>query len=312
MGWLAKGIEEACARKNFSPRTRECYTSWTRTFWRYLNEKDPREWDADDVRQFLTFMCTGPEPYSIVAQKQAKNAIVFVFREVLAREIGDFSDYLRTPEFRRPPVVLSRDEVSRLFEAINPRFRFRAELMYRCGLRVGELVKMRVADLDVPNLSVAVHDGKGGVHRRVPLPERLVDVANRHIAWRARLHDLDLADGSGLVDLPARYKRKFPSACRELGWQWLFPSQVVRDGFRWYCGDTHITAAIRNGAKKAGIIKRVTSHTLRHSYATHLLQAGCNIRDVQAALGHKSVETTMIYTHVEAGGIRTFAEKLAG
>ncbi len=308
--WLEPRLAEAGARK-LMPRTIECYTHWTRCFGHFLNGKPPSQWDADDVKDYLTSMCTGAEPYSTVSQKQAKNALMFVFREVLVREIGDFSTYLRTPEFRRPPVVLSRDEIVRLFAVIDPRFRFRAQVQYHCGLRISEVVKMRVQDLDLPNLSVAVQDGKGGVHRRVPFPQCLVPAAERHLAWRSRLHETDLAEGAGMVELACRYQRKFPSACRMLGWQYLFPSAVIRNGHRWHFGDSHLASAISQAAKKAGIIKRVTSHTLRHSFATHLLQGGAHIRTVQELLGHASVETTQIYTHVEATGARTFVDQLA-
>lgn len=308
--WLEPRVAEVGARK-LMPRSVECYTHWIRCFAHFLNGKPPSKWDADDVKEYLSFMCTCAPPYSTVSQKQAKNALAFVFREVLVREIGDFSSYLRTPEHRRPPVVLSPGEILRLFAVIDPRFKFRAQLQYHCGLRIGEVVKMRVQDLDLPNLSLSIHDAKGGVHRRVPLPPCLVASAEKHIAWRSHLHEADLAAGDGRVAMAARHEKKFPSACRMLGWQFLFPSAVVRDGHRWYFGDSHLAEAISAAAKKAGIIKRVTSHTLRHSFATHLIQGGANIRTVQELLGHASVETTEIYTHVEATGARMHVDKLA-
>jgi hypothetical protein len=146
----------------------------------------------------------------------------------------------------------------------------------------------------------------------VPLPDCLVERAANRIKWRAALHEADLAAGAGRVELPHRLGVKLPSACRRIEWQYVFPSAVIRDGARWWMGDTWLQQAVRDAAQGAGIAKRVTPHTLRHCYATHLLQAGANIRDVQELLGHANVETTMIYTHVQAAPTRSFVNALAG
>lgn len=309
MAWLVQQISDACAVKNFSPRTRECYTSWARQAWEFCDKKDPREWVADDVRRFLTHMAQSS--YSATSQKQALNAIVFVAKHALAIELGDFSEFQRAPEFRRPPTVLTRSEVLALLDAVDRKHRLAAELMYRCGLRISECLQLRVQDIDVGNRRVIVHDGKGGKHREIPLPELLVERVQNRIKWRKALHDADLAAGAGVVDLPHRLGKKLPSACREFCWQFVFPSSAVRVDHRWYAGDTHLQSAIKRAARVAGIHKRVTPHTLRHCFATHLLEAGANIRDVQTLLGHADVSTTMIYTHVRAGSVRGFVNALA-
>jgi integron integrase len=293
---------------NFSPKTISVYGQWVRRLYQFTRKRISETKPAD-VAAFLTHVAE--LRYSRTSQKQALCAIVFVCRHVVKIDLGDIGLFRPAPEFRRPPTVLSRDEVIRLLAHIDPKFRFAAELLYRCGLRIGECLQLRVQNLDVANRRVTVHDGKGGKHRDVPLPECLVERATNRLKWRAALHDADLAAGAGIVDLPNRLGQKFPSACRELGWQFVFPSSELRDGHRWWMGDTWLQADVKKAAAAAGIAKRVTPHTLRHCYATHLLQAGANIRDVQTLLGHANVETTMIYTHVTAASVRTFINALA-
>lgn len=293
---------------NFSSATVAVYSAWVKRLYEFTGRGISQTTPAD-VSAFLTHVAA--LGYSRTSQKQALCAIVFVCREVVKIELGDIGRFRPAPEFRRPPTVLSRDETLRLLDSVNPKFRLQAELLYRCGMRLNEVVHLRVQNLDVALRRVAIHDGKGGVHREVPLPECLVERATKHLKWRVALHEADLAAGAGLVDLPNLYARKCPSACRQIGWQYVFPSAKIVDGHRWYFGDTWLQAAVKKAAAEAGILKRVTPHTLRHCYATHLLEAGANIRDVQQLLGHASVETTMIYTHVRAGSTRTYVNQLA-
>ncbi len=311
MPWLADKIRDACAVKNFTKRTLECYMGWARSFYKFCKCRDPRSWEARDIEGFLTWMATTSPRYSAKSQKQAKNALVFVCRHALGKEVGDFSGFQRAPEFRRPPTVLSRAEVLALLDQVAPKFRLAAELMYRCGLRLNECCQLRVQHLDVGNKRVLVHDGKGMKHREVPLPDCLAERVTNRLRWRAALHEADLAAGAGLVDLPNRLSVKMPSACRKVEWQFVFPSTKIVEGHRWWMGDTWLQTAVKDAAAKAGIMKRVTPHVLRHCYATHLLEAGANIRDVQELLGHADVETTMIYTHVRAAGARNFVNLLA-
>lgn len=311
MPWLTDKIYEVVAVKGHSKRTAEAYTHWAKEMFLFCRKRDPKSWAAADVKSFLTYMATTTPPYSNKSQRQAKNALVYVSRHCLGLELGDFSGYAAATEFKRPPTVLSREEVLLLLENIPAKHRLACELMYRCGLRLNECCQLRVMNLDLGNRRVCVHDGKGGKHREIPLPDCLIErVANRH-KWRRALHDADLAAGAGVVDLPNRLGKKLPSACRELGWQYVFPSSVIRDGHRWWSGDTWLQAAVKKSAAEAGIAKRVTPHTLRHCFATHLLKAGANIRDVQELMGHADISTTMIYLHVEAAPVRCFVNQLA-
>jgi integron integrase len=311
MPWLADKIAEVVAVKGHSKRTAATYTHWARELFDFCDRRDPRTWTAADVKAFLTEMATGEPSYSHKSQKQAKNAIVYVTRHALGIDLGDFSGFAAAREYRRPPTVLAVPEVLALLEHVEPKYRLAAELLYRCGLRLNECLQLRVMNLDVPNRRVCIHDGKGAKHRSVPLPDCLVERATSRLKWRKALHDADLAADAGLVELPHKLSRKMPSACRRLEWQFVFPSAVLRNGHRWWMGDTHLQNAIKDAAAKAGIMKRVTPHTLRHCYATHLLQAGANIRDVQELMGHAHLETTMIYLHVQARSVRGFVNQLA-
>lgn len=293
---------------NFARPTVAVYSSWIKRLYEFTGRGISQTTPAD-VNAFLSRVAA--LGYSRTSQKQALCAIVFVCREVVKIDLGDIGRFRPAPEFRRPPTVLSRAETLRLLECITPKFRLPAELLYRCGMRLNEVVHLRVQNLDVPMRRVVIHDGKGGVHREVPLPECLVERAQAHLKWRAALHEADLAIDAGLADLPNRLSQKMPSACRTLGWQFVFPSANIVAGHRWFFGDTWLQAAVKKAAAEAGIAKRVTPHTLRHCYATHLLQAGADIRTVQQLLGHASVETTMIYTHVIAAAPRHFVNQLA-
>jgi integron integrase len=294
---------------NFSRKTVVVYASWIRRLYAFT-QKPISQTKPADVSAFLTSVAE--QRYSRTSQKQALCAIVFVCRHVVKVELGEIALFRPAPEFRRPPTVLSRDEVVRVLDKVSPRYRLAAELMYRCGLRLNECLQLRVQNLDVRKRRLTIHDGKGGKHRDVPLPDCLVERCTNRLKWRAAMHETDLLAGAGIVDLPNRLPEKFPSAARALGWQFVFPSDVVRNGHRWWMGDTWVQTAVKKAAEEAGIAKRVTPHTLRHCYATHLLQAGANIRDVQTLFGHANVETTMIYTHVTAASVRTFVNQLAG
>ena len=256
-----------------------------------------------DFKNFLSHLAL-KQRVSSSTQNQAFNAILFLFRQVLVKETGDLGDTVRAKRGQKLPVVLSVDEVKRLFEQMTGTNRLIAELLYGAGLRLMELARLRVQDIDFDSNTIFVRSGKGDKDRSTVLPKTARERLIEHIANVKTLHDKDLAIGHGEVVLPDALSRKYPNAAKEWIWQYVFPSSSLsvdpRSGKtgRHHISDKSIQLAVKNALRQSGIAKHATVHTLRHSFATHLLQNGVNIREVQSLLGHKNVETTMIYTHV--------------
>ncbi len=284
-------------------RTEQTYRQWGLRFARFVSPKEPREADESDVRAFLEDMATRLR-VSASTQKQALNAVVFLLREVAGRELGDFSDFVRARPSGRVPVVLSRSECSRLFDAMDDESRLMAQLAYGAGLRVMELLRLRIKDVDLDKRVITVRGGKGDKDRVSVLADALVNPLRSHIVRVRTLWEMDTEAGLDGVWLPEGLERKYPKAGREWVWQWLFPSRETsldpQSGVRrrHHTGDAAFQIAVKKAGQRAKINKRVTPHVLRHSFATHLLEGGADIRTVQELLGHESVETTMIYTHV--------------
>ncbi len=284
-------------------RTEQTYRGWA---WRFAAFLEPRPVEAAteaDVREFLSRLAT-QQRVSTATQKQALNALVFLLRDSLEKPLGDFSDFVRARRRERMPVVLSNEECRRLFEALSGTPRLMAELMYGAGLRLMELLRLRIKDVDMERGQVVVRGGKGDEDRVTVLPDALLE---RLAAHRDRLRELYEADrGAGLpgVWLPEGLERKYPRAGEAWEWQWWFPSRQLmhdpRTGLRrrHHVLDATLQHCIRQAARKARLDKKVTPHVLRHSFATHLLESGTDIRTVQELLGHKDVATTQIYTHV--------------
>jgi integron integrase len=284
-------------------RTEQTYRGWCRRFAAWLAPRAMESATDDDVRAFLSHLVLDGD-VAAATQRQALNALVFFIREVQKREPGDFGDYEVARRGRRVPVVLTRDECRRLFAALSEPHRLMAELAYGAGLRILELLRLRVQDLDFGNGLLVVRDGKGEKDRVGPLPARLQGRLRAHLDAIRPLFDEDRARGMAGVWLPPPIEHKRPSSGIEWAWQWVFPSRQTavdpRSGVvrRHHVQDAAFQAAVRAGAQRANIPKRVTPHVLRHSFATHLLARGADIRTVQELLGHADVETTMIYTHV--------------
>jgi integron integrase len=316
---LLESLRAASARKHLSPRTIECYESWVRQFLAFTRSRaggqwrHPRELGGGDVEAFLNHLVL-ERRLSASSQNQALNAIVFLYRQVLGSELGD--DHLgpiaaeRATRPARVPTVLSVREVERVLAKLpepasgDPPHRLMAELLYGCGLRLMECCTLRVRDLDFDRAQILVRQGKGDKDRTVMLPAALrrpltEQVERVQVQWRA-----DLECGGGYAPVPDAVSHKMPRASRELPWQYLFPSAVLRFkpgdpcGRRWHAHPTGLDRAVRGASRAAGLTKRVTCHTFRHSFATHLLEGGYDVRQVQTLLGHVSLKTTMIYTHV--------------
>lgn len=283
-------------------RTEETYRGWAARFARFLAPRSPSDATADDIGAFLTALAVGQRA-GHSTQKQALNALVFLLREALHRDIGEI-EFRRAAPGRKVPTVLSREECVRLFGALEGTTRLMAQLAYGSGLRLMELLRLRVHHLDLERAQVQIYQGKGNKHRLSVLPGSLCEPLRLHLERLRRLHREDRAARLPGVWLPEGLDRKYAKAGEAWNWQWLFPSREVSidpaSGLarRHHVTDSAFQRAIAKAAASAGIDKRVTPHVLRHSFATHLLENGADIRTVQELLGHESVETTQIYTHV--------------
>lgn len=291
---LIPRLRQAGAEQSLGRRTVACYTSWIRAFYRF-RPKPASTWTCADVQAWLWSLHQAD--YSAQSRKQALCAAAFVFKHVLRADMGRL-DLPPLPIVRQTlRTIPTREELARVFTGLRGQARLMAGLMYGAGLRVSECCHLRVKDLDFDHASIEVWSGKGDKSRRTLLPSLMIPALQRHLAWRAALHARDLADGHGLVELPGRLAIKYPSAARELRWQWLFPSTVVRGQYRWYTTDEAVAKQMRAAVAAAGITRRITPHTLRHAFATHAMRLGNDPKTVQDLLGHESLETTMIYLH---------------
>lgn len=292
--------------KHYSYSTERTYIQWIERFFSYSfasENKKIEDLSSLDFKNFLSHLAL-KQRVSSSTQNQAFNAILFLFRNVLGKETGNLGDTVRAKRGQKLPVVLSVDEVKLLFEHMTGTNRLIAELLYGAGLRLMELARLRVQDIDFDSNTIFVRSGKGDKDRSTVLPAAVKERLADHLKKVKLIHEKDLALGHGKVALPDAINRKYPNAAKEWIWQYVFPSSGLsvdpRSGKtgRHHISDKSIQLAVKDAMKKAGIVKHATVHTLRHSFATHLLQNGVNIREVQELLGHKHVETTMIYTHV--------------
>ena len=292
---------------DYSPNTEKSYLNWVNRYIRFHRGKLPCECAEAEVASFLEHLAL-QRKVAGATQGQALNALVFFYAKVLEKPLGQIGPFRRPKKPRRLPTVLSPAEVQAIFTNLRGMNNLMIRLMYGTGLRVMECVRLRILDLDFEYRQITVHAGKGKKDRSVPMPLSLVELLKKQIAWVVQQHSMDLANGFGSVFMPEALARKYPNAEKELRWQYLFPAtriaQDPRTGAlrRHHIHQTVIQRNIKQAADKAGIRKRVTSHTLRHSFATHLLETGSDIRTVQDLLGHADVSTTMIYTHVAGIG----------
>lgn len=289
--------------KHYSIRTEEAYVDWIKRFVLHFDKRHPAEMGAREVEAFLTHLAVHGR-VAAATQNQAKSALLFLYREVLDQDLPWLENVERAKAPKRLPVVLTQDEVQAVLSRLSGTHWLVSGLLYGAGLRIMEALRLRVKDVDFARGEILVREGKGFKDRVTMLPGLVVDPLRAHLEQVRALHEQDLAEGYGEVYLPYALDRKYPNAPREWGWQYVFPSKsrsvdprsgVVR---RHHVQDQAIQRAIRQAVRDAGIAKPATPHTLRHSFATHLLGSGYDIRTVQELLGHKDVTTTMIYTHV--------------
>lgn len=299
---LLERMRDAIRYKHYSIRTEQSYLGWARRFILFHGKRHPETMGEPEITAFLTSLAR--QNVTASTQNQALSALLFLYREVLKKELAWLDDVEQAKKPSRLPVVLSQREVQDVLARLGGTKWLMASLLYGAGLRLMECLRLRVKDIDYGQHQIIVRDGKGMKDRVTMLPDALVEPLKQHLQKVKALHQKDLKEGFGAVYLPFALERKYPAAPREWGWQYVFPSarrsvdprsNVVR---RHHVDENVLQRAVKQALRDAGVDKPASCHTLRHSFATHLLQAGYDIRTVQELLGHKDVSTTMIYTHV--------------
>ncbi|HWC66406.1 MAG TPA: integron integrase [Thermoanaerobaculia bacterium] len=306
---LSEKVRTELRARHYSLRTEESYVHWIRRYVRFCGRRHPRETGAKEINAFLSGLAT-ERKVSASTQNQALSALLFLYRTVLGGSFPNLDNLVRAKRPSRLPAVMTRDEVHALLCRLDDPVRLVATLLYGSGLRLLEALRLRVKDVDYALNQVLVRDGKGGKDRRTMLPRALAEPLRLHLEGVRDLHARDVQRGGGAVFLPDGIARKYPGAERQWAWQYVFPAPgLARDprGAEWrrhHLHETTVQKAVKKAARSAGIVKPVSCHTLRHSFATHLLEDGYDIRTIQELLGHKDVGTTMIYTHVlnQSGG----------
>lgn len=305
-GLLAR-MRRTMRLRRYSPRTADAYVGWVRRFMAFHHGRHPRELAEREISAYLSALA---EQKRVAAgtQNQALASILFLYRHVLGVPVSVGRDVVRAKRPSRLPVVLTPEEVWGVLARMTGSERLAALLMYGSGLRLMECLTLRVKDLDFSGRQITVRGGKGNKDRRTMLAASVSDELRAHLLHVRRLHDRELERGTGGVELPDAMERKHPGAAQEWGWQWVFPASRVYesaggDRRRHHLHETVVQRAVHDAVKASGLTKRASCHTFRHSFATHLLQAGYDIRTIQELLGHSDIRTTMIYTHVVDVGI---------
>ena len=306
---LLDRLRGAIRLRHYSIRTEDAYADWARRFILFHGKRHPQDLGAAEVASFLTHLAV-QRNVAASTQNQAKSALLFLYRVVLALELPWLDEVVGAKTPRRLPVVLTQTQVRALLHELNGTMGLVAALLYGTGMRLLEGLRLRVKDIDFERREIVIRDGKGGKDRVTVLPENLLLPLTEHIARRQALHNKDLAAGAGEVWLPDALSVKYPGAPKAWGWQWVFPSNTTsadpRSGviMRHHLHEGTVQKSVSGAARRARIDKPCSPHVLRHSFATHMLQAGYDIRTVQELLGHREVSTTMICTHVMNRGGR--------
>lgn len=300
---LLDQLRDRIRLKHYSRRTEDVYLDWAKRYILYHKKRHPQEMGKREVEEFLTYLAT-ERNVAAATQNQAKAALQFLYKEVLEIQLPWLDEVEQAKKPKRLPVVLTEKEVQALLAQMPQAYAMLARLMYGTGMRLLEIFRLRVQDIDFERCEVLIREGKGAKDRVTMLPQSLRVSLQEHLKQVRRLHEQDLLKGHGEVWMSDSLARKYPNAGREWIWQYVFPSARLsvdpRSGVtrRHHLDEKGLQRAIKQAAADAGLTKNVTPHTLRHSFATHLLQAGYDIRTVQELLGHKDVQTAMIYTHV--------------
>ncbi len=296
-------LRAALQARHYSRKTEQAYGHWVARFVRFRQGRPPTAMAEADINRFLTHLALH-EKVSASTQNQALAALLFLYRHVMGLDVGDLGEVIRARTPERLPVVMTREEVKAVLANLTGDKRLMAAIMYGAGLRLMECLRLRVQDLDFSRNEILVRDGKGAKDRITMLPESTTAPLQDHLKQVKTIHQQDVADGWGRVQLPHALDRKYPNAPKDWHWQWVFPqehrwknTETGEEG-RHHVHETILQRAVKEAVRKAGVVKHAGCHTFRHSFATHLLQAGYDIRTIQELLGHKDVGTTMMYTHV--------------
>lgn len=300
---LLDQVRQAIRTRHYSDKTEKAYVHWIKRFIFFHNKRHPAEMSEKEIAQFLSSLASELH-VSASTQNQALNAILFLYREVLRKEIGYIDGVIRAKRPHRLPVVLTRQEVKSILGVLDHSDWLMLMLLYGAGLRLMECLQLRVKDIDFTSNQIIVRAGKGDKDRHTMLPTAVKEPLAKHLEIIKEQHQRDLEHGLGRVVLPNALDRKYPNAGKEWGWQWVFPAtshytdRVTGEQRRHHLHESVLQKAVKTAVRKAGLAKPATPHTFRHSFATHLLEDGYDIRTVQELLGHRDVSTTMIYTHV--------------
>lgn len=303
---------------HYSKRTEEAYTQWIKRYIYFHKKRHPKEMGSEEITTYLTYLAVSRK-VSASTQNQALSALLFLYKQVLKIDLPWLKDIHRAKRPKHLPVVFTRSEVKGLLSQFDGTKWLIFSLIYGCGFRIMECVRLRVKDIDFCYKQIVIRDAKGQKDRVTVLPEKLVDPLKLHLEKVRHLHGQDLENGYGCVYLPFALDRKYPNACREWGWQYIFPSKNISTDprtnirRRHHIDEKNLQRSMKKAIRNSGIVKPGSLHTLRHSFATHLLEDGYDIRTVQELLGHKDVRTTQIYTHVlnrGASGVQSPLERL--
>jgi integron integrase len=299
---IIEKIRNEIKLRHYSPKTLKAYVLWANNFSRFYKDKKPESLDTQDVRKYLEHLAINVK-VSASSQNQAFNALLFLFRNGIRKDLGDLKGIPRAKKGKSIPTVLSFEEIESIFKNLNYPFSLVVKLLYGCGLRLNEAITLRIHNFNFDTGMLSVQFSKGQKSRSVPLPQTIIGEIQDHFKRVKNLFKQDLENGYNGVFMPEGIEKKFPYAAKELSWQWFFPAQNItrvmktNEMRRSHIHETSIQKTMRTAVRKAMIPKRVSAHTLRHSFATHLLQSGFDIRTIQTLLGHSDVKTTMIYTH---------------
>jgi integron integrase len=300
---LLDRLQEALRSRHYSRRTEQTYSHWVKRFIYFHNVRHPMDMAEPEINAYLTHLAV-KEKVSASTQNQALSALLFLYRHVLDRKVGDLGEVIRARKPQHVPVVMTREEVKSILSHLQGDKWLMVSLMYGAGLRLMECLRLRIQDIDFARNEITIRDGKGAKDRITMLPQSLAAPLGEYLQKVKVVHERDLSEGWGRIQMPYALDRKYPNAAADWRWQWVFPQENRwknttngQEG-RHHVHETILQRAVKEAVRKAGVVKHVGCHTFRHSFATHLLEGGYDIRTIQELLGHKDVSTTMIYTHV--------------